>query len=216
MRRATMLAFAAFLLLMAFPPAACSNGGQSYIGVGAPCFDPAANDGGGASLGTCDPTASFCYPGQTANSKFTCLARPSTPFITSDTLALQFNGEFNGAVYVGTSIQNSLQIFNQGQSDLTINSLAVSGTNQSLFVAEFNNGQGASTLPATVASRQEAYARVTYTPTQPETDTATLTIKSNGANTPPCIQPCTPQAGTLIVNLSAVAIPAPDGGTDAG
>jgi hypothetical protein len=200
MRRALWLALVGCAAVLLAVPS-CS-GGNGDLGVGAPCFNPTANDGGGENLGTCDPASSFCFPGAPGQN-FTCMARPSTAFIFPDIFAIQFYSEFNSGVYVGTSVQNSMQVFNEGDQSMTVNSVNIAGPSAAKFTYEVSPS-----LPASVASRQEAYVTVTYTPWDAGTDTATLTIASNAPNTPPGSM----IPGTLEIAIQAVAISPPDGG----
>src|SRR5579863_8059829 len=110
-------------------------GGNGSVPVGGTCFDPTANDGGGATIGSCDPVASFCAPppNATATSKFTCTARPSTAYIWPDRFVVGFGTDFNAAVFVGTSPQASLQVFNEGLADLQITGATLSGPQQSKY-----------------------------------------------------------------------------------
>lgn len=121
------------------------------------------------------------------------------PQIQPDRTALTFGQPANGT-YVGTSPINSLQLRNEGQDDLVIQSVSLSGS------SAFDIADGPS--PKTVPSGQASFIQVSFTPSSAKQYTGTLTIVSNAQNTPKleislsglgCIQgqPCVaPDAGT--------------------
>lgn len=118
---------------------------------------------------------------------------PASPQLKTDRDSLAFGQETGNGTYVGTSIPNSLQIENQGQDDLVIQSVDLSG--DSAFTMQ---GPDVKTVP----SGTSALVTVYFAPDSAGQFTGTLTITSNAQNAP-----------TKEVALSGLGIDPPDGGT---
>ena len=117
---------------------------------------------------------------------------PLTPQLVTDRDSLGFGQENGSGTFVGTSVQNSLLVQNEGQKDLVISNVSLSG--DSAFDFEGPD-------ITTVKSGQSALITVFFTPPAAGTYTGKLTITSNADNKP-----------TKDVTLSGLGID-PDGGT---
>lgn len=100
---------------------------------------------------------------------------PVAPQLITDRDSLGFGQENGSGTYVGTSAANSIQLLNQGQDDLVIQSVDLSG--DSAFTMEGPDVD-------TVISGTSALVTVYFTPPSADTFSATLTITSNAENAP--------------------------------
>lgn len=96
---------------------------------------------------------------------------PEGPVIKPDRAQLNFGRDFSNAVYVGTMVDETLQLKNGGAQPLEIGEIAISGPNADYFSYTINT--------RSVASEEKAFLTVTYAPKAAGKHSATLTIHSN-------------------------------------
>jgi len=113
---------------------------------------------------------------------------PDKPLIQPDRIELNFGADFGNAVYVDSSVPDTVQLRNGGRQDLVISKVELSGPDADAFTI---TGDPA----GTVESAQTTFVQVTYTPTTSGAHRATLTITSNADNNP-----------TLTITLSPSAV----------
>ena len=122
-------------------------------------------------------------------------APPDAPTISLDRDSLGFGLEFGSGTYIGTEVQNSLSIKNEGQNDLTISAIDLSG--DSVFRMET-----VSMPPITVKGLKTTFVVVYFRPTEEKTYNGSIKITSNATN-----------ATTKDVPLSGKGVkPTPDAG----
>ncbi len=120
---------------------------------------------------------------------------PQKPQIEPDRTEIAFGGDFTtgaDAVWVNTVQTETLQLRNGGTDALSITAMSLSGANAGLFTVAINpdaDAGGVGTLPKSVASRERAFAQVTYAPKAAGKHEATLTITSNAENSPTLVVP---------------------------
>lgn len=102
---------------------------------------------------------------------------PEKPQIQPDRVELNFGADFQNAVYVDSSLPDTIQIKNGGKQDLVLTSWEMSGTDAAFFKVTGEPKK-------TIASNTAAFIEVTYSPTAPGSHHATLTIVSNAENKP--------------------------------
>lgn len=112
---------------------------------------------------------------------------PQKPQIEPDRTEIQFGGEFADAVWVGTTVRETLQLKNGGAEILEISEVAVSGTDAALFGAKIDT--------KSVDTEQKAFVELSYAPDAVGKHSAVLTVTSNAENTP-----------KLEIKLSATAV----------
>jgi outer membrane lipopolysaccharide assembly protein LptE/RlpB len=116
---------------------------------------------------------------------------PDKPQIEPDRTAIWFPAaDPNGAVWVGTTLTETLQLMNGGIETLNISELSIGGENADRFTVEVDK--------KSVESEQRAFVKLTFTPLEPGKHAAELTVVSNAENTP-----------TLKIPLGATAVAPP-------
>src|SRR5262249_34927489 len=80
------------------------------------------------------------------------------PQIAPDRAALHFGLEFGNGVYVGTTITETVAIWNLGASPLTLSSITVTGPDAARFAAD------QSALGAPIGALDVGFVRVSHTP----------------------------------------------------
>jgi hypothetical protein len=117
---------------------------------------------------------------------------PDKPQIQPDKVQLNFGADFGNAVYVDTTVFDTVNLQNKGKGDLVISKVELSGADAANF-AITGDPTCPSTDPtcttaahasATVLSTKSAFVQVAFAPTKPGKSLATLTITSNAENTP--------------------------------
>lgn len=96
---------------------------------------------------------------------------PEGPVIQPDRVQLNFGADFSNAVYVGTMVDETLQLKNGGEKPLEIGDITVTGPNADYFTYSINT--------RSVASLGKAFLTVTYAPKAAGKHSATLTVHSN-------------------------------------
>ncbi|HEY3451699.1 MAG TPA: choice-of-anchor D domain-containing protein [Myxococcales bacterium] len=113
---------------------------------------------------------------------------PEDPLIQPDRIELNFGADFGNAVYVDSSLSDTIQLQNGGKQQLTISKVELSGPDAAFFSV---TGQ-----PKTaVESTKSTFVQVTYAPTEPGSHKATLTITSNSKTN-----------GTLTITMAPSAL----------
>lgn len=95
-----------------------------------------------------------------------------------DRASLGFAQEFKSGTWIGTSVQESILVWNYGEANLVIDSAALSANTDSAFALETLP----STFPATIEGNKKFLMRVTFTPKQAKLYTGKITMQSNSSN----------------------------------
>jgi len=107
------------------------------------------------------------------------------PFILTDRASLGWGAEFASAVYVGTSVPQSLSVENRsGYEDLVIDDVTKAGDSEFAFrlPGQLTGQQPSDVLPHTVKPLKKTYIELTFSPTAVGRYSGSLTIKSNAEN----------------------------------
>lgn len=112
--------------------------------------------------------------------------------LVTDRDSLGFGGEFGSGAFVGTSVTNTLTLWNDGIEDLVISDITVEGQYFELNTAD--------PLPTGTAIQtyDRAFIQVFFEPGEVGTFEGTLTISSNADNEP-----------TKVIGLSGRGVAAP-------
>jgi hypothetical protein len=134
---------------------------------------------------------------------------PDQPHISVSPSAILFDSDNGGSWYVGgtPSPQDGVVITNQGQNPLTISSVTLTGDSVFSLVMPTPGSPscdaGAMCQKLTINRPPDsAVVQLTFTPQTSKVYTATVTIKSNGAN----------DGGTVLIPVKAVGVTRVDGG----
>lgn len=101
--------------------------------------------------------------------------------LVTDRDSLGFGGEFGSGAFVGTSVVNTLTLWNDGIDDLVISDITVEGQ-----YFRLNSNDPNAELPVNVAIQtyDRAFIQVFFEPDEAGDFTGTLTIESNADNEP--------------------------------
>lgn len=101
---------------------------------------------------------------------------PEDPTIAFDRESLGFGAEFCSGTKINTEALNSLKVSNEGQNNLVINTIELTGP--SVFRIETG------TLPLTVKGLKDTFVAVYFKPTAKQFYDGKLTVTSNDPKTP--------------------------------
>lgn len=98
-----------------------------------------------------------------------------------DRESLGFGAEFGSGAYVGTSVPNTLTIWNEGIEDLVISDITVQGQ---YFRLNANDPNTPLPIGTALQTYDRAFIQVFFEPDEVGRFTGTLTISSNADNEP--------------------------------
>ncbi|MDP1828963.1 MAG: thrombospondin type 3 repeat-containing protein [Archangium sp.] len=124
-----------------------------------------------------------------------------------DRASLGFGKEFSSGTWLGTIPQESLLIRNAGLQPLTVSSATLSGADSAAFSLARPAGM-------TLASGEQSFVRVLFTPSQARDYTASLTLTSNAGA--PVVVPLTGLGVTPAGSVTTGTNPECRGGNDCG